>query len=216
MLIEGIAASGRFRLLGLRLFQRQQLHKVRGLGQHGHETGVGNIDFVVLPGEERPANLLGDGKAVADAHGGGLRIALGQNGDTLILKAVHGLLADGKDSGLLSLNLGINQLENIAVIAAGKTPVACNDEIENLLSLPFLEIGGGKVPIGSGDVLDGSMQDLKIGAGSRNLRLGAPKLGGRDHFHGLGDLLGAFHAADAVFDFLGGNASHGKSSFLMP
>ena len=29
------------------------------------------------------------------------------------------------------------------------------------------------------------------------------------HFHGLGDLLGRLHASDSVFDFLGGNASHG-------
>ena len=91
-------------------------------------------EFLVF---EFPAEHIGHLKAIGHRDVLNLRILLSDTGNSLSPVILHGLLADGKDGGILSLNLGINQLENVAVIAAGKTPVACNDEIENLLSLPF-------------------------------------------------------------------------------
>ena len=78
-----------------------------------------------------------------------------------------------------------------------------------------LQIGRGEVPVCADDAADGVGKEIKIGAGIGNLCLGTAELGGSDHFHGLGDLLGALHASDSVFNFLGGDASHAVTPSLM-
>ena len=42
---------------------------------------------------------------------------------------IHSLFTNGKNNGILTCNTGLNQLQNIAVIAAGQTSVTGNDDI---------------------------------------------------------------------------------------
>jgi len=95
-----------------------------------------------------------------------------------------------------------------------QAPVTGDDDEHGFSRLPLSEERGGEVPIGADDVLNGGVEDLKIGPCRLHLGLGMAELGGGDHFHGFGDLLGALHAADAVFDLLGGNTSHAVSLLL--
>ena len=51
----------------------------------------------------------------------------------MIFVIVHCLLTDGQHGNLLASGFGLNQLENIAVIATCQATVACNDDIGDFL-----------------------------------------------------------------------------------
>ena len=127
-LVQDIALIGTLFLF--RLFQRQQLHGCGRLGKDGDEIGIRNDDLVKFSCQKSLAYLLGDGEAVTHGQFGRFGVVLRKGRDLLAPEIVQSLLADGQDYGVLASDLRLNQLENVAVVAAGKTAVTGNDDIQ--------------------------------------------------------------------------------------
>ena len=72
---------------------------------------------------------------------------------------------------------------------------------------PLLSMIPDKLP-----TIDQKTPDFILAFGGDGTILRAAELGRRDHFHGLGDLLGGFHAPDAGFDVFHGYAGHVRAS----
>ena len=108
------------------------------LGKDGDEIGIRNDDLVKFSCQKSLAYLLGDGEAVTHGQFGRFGVVLRKGRDLLAPEIVQSLLADGQDYGVLASDLRLNQLENVAVVAAGKTAVTGNDDIQCFLHRTLL------------------------------------------------------------------------------
>src|SRR5262249_15356137 len=103
--------------------------------------------------------------------------------------------------------------EDVGIKGTAEPPVTRDDDQTHNLKRAVLK-QRLQVPVcGTAQVGNDPPHLQSVGAKRQDTTLGAPELRGRDHFHGLGDLLGILYGADLAPQSL--KARHGLQNLVI-
>ena len=163
------------------------------------ELVVEQIDGVALPGEELGNQFAGDlaGVAILDPlKEVDLLVPDGRGALAEVVQTLAPYAEQVERLAPLLPDKSFRRLYDIGVEGAAQPLVGGDHHQLNALFLPFFQ-QGMPPDLGAGHQAPDHLEDAAgVGPGSQDRLLGSPQLGGRDHLHGLGDLLGVAYRAD--------------------
>ena len=128
---------------------------------------------------------------------------IGQQSVALGAEVIHSLLADGQHGGILVLDLGLDQLEDVAVVAAGQTFIGCKyNETNSIYFSDFqqwISRCSACTCYQSGKYF---FQFIFVWTSGYYRALRTTQLRSRYHFHRFCDFTGTLNTADPSFYFL--------------
>ena len=142
---------------------------------------------------------FGDAEAVGNADPCYFRVRFSEKFHPAMAEILDRFLTYRQDHIVAAIRLTLHKLEQVGVVAARKSSVAGDHDIQPFIVGHLLRIRRLEICISTGNFSESFLHDSEIRFALICLLLGFTKFGCRHQLHGLGDLHGVLNAFDPEF-----------------